>query len=75
MFKFKLKNAQWDLLLATENGPVLRHAQYMVYKEFIGLYVAVNTFLGNGKSVSHGTHGMDTPGCYRTYICLAMRHT
>ena len=31
--------------------------------------------LSNEKSVPHGTHGVDIPGCYRTCICLEMRHT
>ena len=30
--------------------------------------------LSNGKIVSHGTHGVDTPGYFRTHIFSAMRH-
>ena len=50
------------------------HAYYIVHKEFIDLYVSVRTFISNGKSVSYGTHDMDTPGCYRMHICLAIKH-
>ena len=31
--------------------------------------------LSNGKSVLHGTHGVDTPGDYRTHVCSEIRHT
>ena len=31
-------------LITTDNGTVLRHAYYMLYKGFIGIYVTVCTF-------------------------------
>ena len=32
-------------------------------------------FLSNGKSVSHGTNGVDTTGYFRAYILLSTRHS
>ena len=31
-------------LITTDNGTVLRHVYYMLYKGFIGIYVTVRTF-------------------------------
>ena len=31
-------------VITTENGPVLRHAYYMVHTRFIGLYVTIHIF-------------------------------
>ena len=31
-------------MITNENGPLLRHAYYMVHMEFIGLYVTLYTF-------------------------------
>ena len=31
--------------------------------------------ISNEKSVSHGTHGVDTPGYYPTHILSETRHT